>query len=97
AFGPAHFISRPKCSEQFVGINFRNDYSVSGCVSIEPPELPCTSTHKCGRSRVSSQAGPLSSLSMAIVEALPATTQKSAITLTAVKWRTGQPVLGFNT
>jgi hypothetical protein len=33
---------------------------------------------------------------MAMVEALPATTQKSLITLTAARCLTGQPVLGLS-
>src|SRR5918998_5203129 len=60
-----------------------------------PPMLPCTSTQKWGKPRPASQAGPPSSLSMAIVEALPATTQRSPTTLTEAKWRTGHPVLGL--
>src|SRR5439155_13754243 len=71
-----------------------NSSSLAGGAS-GPPMLPRTSTQKWGKSKLSSQAGPPSSLSMAIVEALPATTQRSPTTLTEARWRTGHPVLGL--
>ena len=51
-------------------------------VANPPPSSPFTSTHRCGKPSSTSHAGPLSSLSIAIVAALPATTQKSPTTLT---------------
>ena len=41
------------------------------------------------------RSDPASSFSIAIVDALPATTQKSATTLTAARWRTGHPDRGL--
>lgn len=63
--------------------------------SSEPPVSPSTVIHRQGSCRCCSQAGPSASLSIAMVAALPATTQCGATTLTAARRRTGQPVRGL--
>jgi len=59
-----------------------------------PLTLPRASIRRFGSPRPSSQAGPFSPCSIAIVAAVPATRQWSATTLTLERPDTGQPLRG---
>ena len=73
----------------------RPKFEFSVATGMSPPQTPSSSTKKCLRPRPDSQRIPLRPFSMAIVEIVPATRHRSAITLTAARPLQGQPVRGL--